>query len=206
MLNCKELLQELKIPTVVVTAGGGNIFPDLTSTGGASSFFMEGHIPYAKSALESLIGPVNKCVSYMTAKRMADYAFGRSVTLAPGQEDGLGVGSTSVLYSGPNEREGREHKVIVGVRRAFEKCRVFETNINFPPKDLLEASDMMGILRSNEFIRVYQEQAVTIFTHLCITSTLARLELVPYMNDCDSQAKETVAGFLERYSNTKELA
>lgn len=105
----------MKQCVVAVTGGGSGAFERLLAYGGASSWFIEGIIPYAKEALTDYLGkePERYC-SDLTARRMAMVAFKRCVKLQSPKDprNAMGIGCTASLALAKDqiERTGRPHK------------------------------------------------------------------------------------------------
>jgi nicotinamide mononucleotide (NMN) deamidase PncC len=97
---------------VAVTGGGSEIFHNLLSHGGASSWFIEGIIPYSKASLIKFLGyEPEKFCSSLTARQMAMAAFKRAIELGSAPDNAIGIGCTAALAhkKGNEEREGRKH-------------------------------------------------------------------------------------------------
>ena len=107
--------------TVLVVAGGGNaIFDKILSPGGASSWFLEGIIPYSYDALTAFLGhkPERACCEE-TARRMAMAAFKRALTYNAKPEEALGIGCTAslALADPTKERSGRKNHFHIAIQR-----------------------------------------------------------------------------------------
>ncbi len=97
---------------IAVTGGGSGVFERLLSMGGASSWFLEGIIPYNQKALDEFLGrPPEKYCSSLTARRMAMKAFQRAIKLGAMPDEAVGIGCTAslALKYGEEERDGRKH-------------------------------------------------------------------------------------------------
>lgn len=100
-----------------ITGGGTAAVSNILSQGGASSWFLEGLIPYSKEALTSFLGSEpEKCVSERAANQMALKAYMRAISLGTDYKEAAGLGCTAVLGKVENERAGREHFACVSVQ------------------------------------------------------------------------------------------
>ena len=95
---------------LAVTGGGTEAIGNMLSVGGASSYFLEGVVPYSNKSLDDFLGfaPKKYC-SEQTARQMAAAAFQRALYLGAADVEALGVACTASLVKPSGEREGREH-------------------------------------------------------------------------------------------------
>lgn len=102
---------------VVVTGGGSLAIGNLLSQGGASSWFLEGLVPYAKASVDKFLGfEPEKYSSELTARQLAMQAFKRAIELGARPEEAVGVSATATLGKIEDEREGRKHSVYIGIQ------------------------------------------------------------------------------------------
>lgn len=95
---------------LAITGGGSEAIGKLLRVGGASSFFLEGIVPYSKESLDSFLGFVpEKYTSPLTARQMAMKAFRRALELGTDPEKAIGYSCCATLVKSNGEREGRKH-------------------------------------------------------------------------------------------------
>jgi nicotinic acid mononucleotide adenylyltransferase/nicotinamide mononucleotide (NMN) deamidase PncC len=102
---------------LAVTGGGSGTIGNLLEVGGASSWFLEGLIPYSKKSLDDFLGfEPEKYTSARTARQMAMKAYKRAIELGSKPTDAVGIGSTATLSRIENERKGRQHVAHVAIQ------------------------------------------------------------------------------------------
>lgn len=114
---------------LAVTGGGAGAIDQLLRYGGGSATVLEALVPYSSKALDELIGkkPV-KYASPVTVRSMAMAAYRRALSLTANgdlvkDKVLMGVAASCKLSVGDVEREGREHKIFVGIQ-SFDKTLV----------------------------------------------------------------------------------
>lgn len=101
-----------------ITGGGTAAISNILKRGGASSWFLEGNIPYAKESLVEFLGAEpEKYVSEETANQLALKSYLRAIKLGASPREAGGLGATAVLGKPAGEREGRKHFAYVSVQR-----------------------------------------------------------------------------------------
>ena len=101
-----------------ITGGGTAAISNILKRGGASSWFLEGNIPYAKESLVEFLGAEpEKYVSEETANQLALKSYLRAIKLGASPREAAGLGATAVLGKPSGEREGRKHFAYVSVQR-----------------------------------------------------------------------------------------
>jgi len=104
---------------VVVTGGGSQVISDNLRKGGASSWFLEGLVPYNQNSLVDFLGHTpEKFASESTARQMAMQAFKRAIKLDAPVHSAVGIGCTASLGRIDGEREGRSHRAFVAIQTA----------------------------------------------------------------------------------------
>lgn len=124
----------MKKHAIVITGGGSGIFDKLLSKGGASSWFLDGQIPYSKQALREYLGfEPDKCCSAETARKLALAAFKLAITLGADPYEAVGLSCTAslALGIGTTEREGRQHQCYIG-RQTADKTECFSFCLHGP--------------------------------------------------------------------------
>jgi nicotinic acid mononucleotide adenylyltransferase/nicotinamide mononucleotide (NMN) deamidase PncC len=109
---------------VIVSSGGGaEAISRLVSTPGASAVVLEGVVPYARAAVDELLGcPQESYCSARTARRLAVAAWERAVTLQeaggvePGEARRRAVGAAVTAGLRTTRPRRGEHRVIVAVQ------------------------------------------------------------------------------------------
>lgn len=116
---------------MAVTGGGSGAISEILSRGGASSWFVEGRIPYSKEALVDYLWGTEpeKFVSEDTANQMALRSFLRAVELGVSPTQAVGVGVTAVLGKPAGERAGREHMAYM-TAQGEKACLIWHIPIN----------------------------------------------------------------------------
>ena len=112
-----ELLSRSGTQVVLIVSGGGTqVIPQLFTGGGASDVMLEVVVPYAKSAVEKILGskPDAYCSDH-TARQLAVAGWQRSVELASQVENNIGVAVTASLRSGTPKKG--QHRVHVAIHR-----------------------------------------------------------------------------------------
>lgn len=101
---------------IVSTGGGSQAISHLLSTPGASSVVLECLVPYARQAVDRLLGgPQESFCSSRTARRLATMAWQRACGLGAAPTTALGAAVTASLRSrGP--KRGR-HRIVVATHR-----------------------------------------------------------------------------------------
>ncbi len=156
---------------VTLTGGGSGAFEKLLHMGGASSWFLEGNIPYSKNSLQEFLKyEPEKCCSAETARKLALRSFQRAFHLGATKDQAQGVGATATLAlaAGEDERIGRKHRLFVAIQsytttKCFSFCldhlksridqEVEVSNIiydiakcyNFHRHQLIQADDTLGL-------------------------------------------------------------
>lgn len=101
-----------------ITGGGTGAISNILKRGGASSWFVEGNIPYSKESLVDFLGAEpEKYVSEETANQMALKSYLRAIQLGVAPQEAAGLGATAVLGKIEAEREGRKHFAYVSIQR-----------------------------------------------------------------------------------------
>ena len=131
---------------LAITGGGSEAIGALLSQGGASSYFLEGIVPYSNHALGRFLGTKpTKAVSEMTARMMANAAYDRAEDLSPQDITTLvGVGVTASLGKA-EEREGRDHVAFVSVR-TYDRMSVAKWNFKHPRTRKEEENMLTGLI------------------------------------------------------------
>lgn len=94
---------------LTVTGGGSGIFDTLLTKGGASSWFLEGNIPYTSEATDAFLGyKPDKYCSDRTARRLAVKSYQRAIGYGVKPEEAQGIACTATLRK-QEERAGRRH-------------------------------------------------------------------------------------------------
>ncbi len=118
LIDSKALLQALEqagVRVVVVTTGGGSLaIPHLLSTPGASSVMLECLAPYAREAVDRLLGgPQESYCSSRAARRLAVMAWQRGCGLGTPPAAVIGVAVTASLRSRVAKRG--PHRIVVAL-------------------------------------------------------------------------------------------
>lgn len=99
---------------IVTTGGGSRAISHLVTTPGASGVVVEGLVPYAREAVERLLGgPQEAYCASRTARRLAVAAWQRATACGSAAEAAVGLALTASLRS-VREKRGA-HRVIVAV-------------------------------------------------------------------------------------------
>jgi nicotinic acid mononucleotide adenylyltransferase len=108
-------LEAAGLRVVVVTAGGGSqAIPHLLSTPGASSVMLECLAPYAREAVDRLLGgPQESYCSSRAARRLAVMAWQRGCGLGASPTTVIGAAVTASLRSRTPKRG--QHRIVVAV-------------------------------------------------------------------------------------------
>lgn len=94
---------------ITLTGGGSGIFDTLLSKGGASSWFLEGNIPYDIEATNAFLGyKPDKYCSDRTARQLALKSYQRAVSYGIPPNEAQGIACTATLRK-KEERAGRRH-------------------------------------------------------------------------------------------------
>ena len=102
---------------LTITGGGTGAIGNILSKGGASSWFVEGNVPYSKESLVKFLGAEpEKFVSKEAANQMALRSYLRAIELGFSKEEAIGIGSTAVLGKVVDERVGRQHSCYLSVQ------------------------------------------------------------------------------------------
>lgn len=112
------IIKDVPVKYVAAITGGGTAaIGNILKRGGASAWFLEGIVPYAKESLVKFLGKEpEKFVSERTANQMALKAYMRAIELGAKPEEAAGLGCTAVLGRIENERAGREHRAYISVQ------------------------------------------------------------------------------------------
>ena len=101
---------------IVVTGGGSQAIPHLLSTPGASAVVLECLVPYAREAIDRLLGgPQESYCSSRTARRLAVLAWQRACGLGTPPAAAIGVAVTASLRTRFPKRG--PHRIVVAVQR-----------------------------------------------------------------------------------------
>ncbi|MCE9629319.1 MAG: hypothetical protein K8S94_01180 [Planctomycetia bacterium] len=121
---------------IVATGGGSQAIPHLLTTPGASDAVLEALVPYARAAIDQLLGgPQETYCSTLTARRLAAAAWQRACLLeqadagleqAVAAAHAVGVAVTASLRTSRPKRGG--HRVCVAVQR-LESTHVVELSL-----------------------------------------------------------------------------
>ncbi len=134
---------------LAITGGGTEAIGALLHSGGASSYFLEGIVPYSPIALGQFINvrpTVNKAVSERTARLMANAAYNRAEALSSASVDKLvGIGVTASLSKAGIERAGREHPAFISVR-THDSLSVTKWSFKEPRTRTVEEEALTGII------------------------------------------------------------
>jgi len=112
-----ELSESGMLLSIAVAGGGASGITDLLSCSGCSKFLADFQVPYGKGAFDDIAGHLMdldyKYVTQDAAYRLARGMFKQQVRREHnvGDKIRVGVGVTSKLMTGPDERKGREHVV-----------------------------------------------------------------------------------------------
>jgi nicotinic acid mononucleotide adenylyltransferase len=99
---------------IVATGGGSQAIPHLLTTPGASGVVLECLVPYAKEAVDRLLGgPQESYCSSRTARRLAVMAWQRACGLGAPPGSGIGVAVTASLRSRAPKRG--QHRIVVAM-------------------------------------------------------------------------------------------
>jgi hypothetical protein len=125
MPSSQEIVDDLAdsgmLLSIAIAGGGASGITDLLSCSGCSKFLFDFQVPYGKGAFDSLAGHLMdldyKYVTSDAAERLARGILAQQLRKEHNVEDRIrvGVGVTSKLTTGPDEREGREHVVYFSV-------------------------------------------------------------------------------------------
>lgn len=114
------IIKDVPVKYVAAITGGGTAaIGNILKRGGASAWFLEGIVPYAKESLVDFLGTEpEKFVSEDTANQMALKSYLRAIKLGAKPSEAGGLGATAVLGKPSGEREGRKHFAHVSVQLA----------------------------------------------------------------------------------------
>jgi hypothetical protein len=119
---------------LAVTGGGVAAIGDLLTVPGASRTVLEATVPYAETALTSLVGgPVGQATSAETAAAMAVACRRRAVVLAGRAADVIGVACTAALVSDRPKRG--DHRAHVGLCHEGEVAQVWSLRLDKGARD-----------------------------------------------------------------------
>ena len=112
---------------VVSTGGGAVVIPHLVTTPGASGVVLDAQVPYARAAVDQLLGgPQDSYCSPKTARRLAAAAWERAIELdaadATAPEPGRAVGLAIVASLKTSRPKRGEHRVCVAVQTLETTC------------------------------------------------------------------------------------
>ena len=163
---------------VIVSSGGGSeAIPRLLTTPGASAVVVEALVPYAREAVDRLLGgPQEAYCAARTARRMAMAAWQRAVESGAPADRAVGAAVTAALRS--REPKRGEHRVFVatqtlaatrsaelvlekGARTRGEEEHVAATLLldGVAAAVGLDEREAAGLLRSGEFVRADDVEA-----------------------------------------------
>jgi nicotinic acid mononucleotide adenylyltransferase len=99
---------------LVSTGGGSQAIPDLLATPGASSVVLECLVPYAREAVDRLLGgPQESYCSSRSARRLAVIAWQRACSLGASPATAIGAAVTASLRSRSPKRG--QHRIVAAV-------------------------------------------------------------------------------------------
>jgi nicotinic acid mononucleotide adenylyltransferase/nicotinamide mononucleotide (NMN) deamidase PncC len=100
---------------LVATGGGAGAISNLVGTPGASAVVVEGLVPYAREAIDRLLGgPQESYCSSRTARRLAVAAWQRAVDCGAAAEAAVGAAVTASLKTRRAKRGG--HRLFVAIQ------------------------------------------------------------------------------------------
>jgi len=120
---------------VYVAGGGTEVFPWLLSRGGGSATLLAGRIPYDPADFIAILGAdPGRLVDPRAARGLAMAAYRHGLRLRPdlGIEGVVGIGATSKLSRGPDERAGRRHEIHLAAQTGD---RTVVRSVVLPPDD-----------------------------------------------------------------------
>ena len=135
MIDLVQRLHEATGPKVVlhVAGGGTEIFPWLLARGGGSSTLLSGRIPYDRADFIALLGAdPGRLVDARAARGLAMAGYRHGVRLRPdlGANGVVGIGATSKLSRGVDDREGRTHEIHLALQASDQ---TLTRSITLPP-------------------------------------------------------------------------
>ncbi len=136
---------------VIVSTGGGSLaIAHLLTTPGASGIVLEAIVPYARSAVDHLLGgPQQTYCSSRTARRLAMTAWQRACTLNAPPERAVGVAVTASLASRIPKRG--EHRIVVAVQ-TFKATSVASVVLEKNTRSRLEEEEIAAALLLEQFM------------------------------------------------------
>ena len=136
---------------VIVSTGGGSLaIAHLLTTPGASGIVLEAIVPYARSAVDHLLGgPQQTYCSSRTARRLAMTAWQRACTLNAPPERAVGVAVTASLASRIPKRG--EHRIVVAVQ-TFKATSVASVVLEKNTRSRLEEEEIAAALLLEQFV------------------------------------------------------
>lgn len=143
---------------VVVATGGGSLaIGDLLSVGGASSYFLEGLVPYSKKSLDLFLGfEPDKYCTWGTARKIAMQAFRRALELDAPIDSAVGISCTASLAKPSGEREGRKHEAHIGIQTK-DSTRVW--SLEFLEKRSREEEEIILASWLLEVIKMFRDNS-----------------------------------------------
>ena len=100
---------------LVATGGGAEALPHLVSTPGASQVVLEGLVPYARTAVDALLGePQETYCSSRAARRLAVVGWQRACGYGAAPEQAVGIAVTAGLKTTRPKRG--DHRIVVAVQ------------------------------------------------------------------------------------------
>lgn len=148
---------------LAITGGGTQAIGELLHQGGASSYFLEGIVPYSPMALARFINvrpAVKKAVSEQTARLMANAAYDRAESLSSASIDQLvGIGVTASLGKAGIERAGREHPAYIAVR-THNTLSVVKWNFKEPRTRSVEEEALTGLILKTVNEQIFESLSV----------------------------------------------
>ena len=136
---------------VIVSTGGGSLgIAHLLTTPGASEIVLEAIVPYARQAVDHLLGgPQQTYCSSRTARRLAMTAWQRACTLNAPPERAVGVAVTASLVSRIPKRG--EHRIVVAVQ-TFKATSVASVVLQKNTRSRLEEEEIAAALFLEQFM------------------------------------------------------
>jgi len=112
---------------VVSTGGGAFVIPHLVTTPGASGVVLDAQVPYARAAVDQLLGgPQDSYCSPKTARRLAAAAWERAILLdaadAAAPEPGRAIGLAIAASLRTSRPKRGQHRICVAVQTLEATC------------------------------------------------------------------------------------
>jgi len=181
---------------VAVTGGGSQVISDNLRKGGASSWFLEGLVPYNQNSLVDFLGHTpEKFASEITARQMAMQAFKRAIELDAPVYSAVGIGCTASLGRIDGEREGRSHKAFIAIQTA-KSTEIIEWN--FYVKRSREQEEALVAQLIDIHIKEIREDKIYSFP-----SELSKEEIDDFKNKYDADTYN-VSRLLLQHQNKRD--